>query len=175
MGGRDGQGEKKMENVDFKEWVTDDVTQAGASAVDALRSVVISQQLLGTTEIVLVKHTGCGMLTFKNEDAYAIVEKNLGYAMLLSFLSFYSPPLLADPRPVGNTNLIGELKANLGGSAEATAELNEKKLDFLPFPELEAAVENDVAFLKASKLVPDSVVISGWVYEVETGKTRRVV
>ncbi len=58
--------------------VADHVNQAGASAVDALRSVVISQQLLGTTEIVLVKHTGCGMLTFKNEDAYAIVEKNLG-------------------------------------------------------------------------------------------------
>lgn len=58
--------------------MADHVNQAGASAVDALRSVVISQQLLGTTEIVLVKHTGCGMLTFKNEDAYAIVEKNLG-------------------------------------------------------------------------------------------------
>jgi carbonic anhydrase len=52
--------------------------QAGASAVDALRSVVISQQLLGTTEIVLVKHTGCGMLTFKNEDAYQVVGKQLG-------------------------------------------------------------------------------------------------
>jgi len=52
--------------------------QAGASAVDALRSIIISEQLLGTTEIILVKHTGCGMLTFKNEDAYAVVEKNLG-------------------------------------------------------------------------------------------------
>lgn len=52
--------------------------QAGASAIDGLRSIVISQQLLGTHEIVLVKHTGCGMLTFKNEDAYGIVEKNLG-------------------------------------------------------------------------------------------------
>ena len=41
---------------------------------------MISEQLLGTQEIVLVKHTGCGMLTFKNEDAYSIVEKNLGYA-----------------------------------------------------------------------------------------------
>jgi carbonic anhydrase len=53
-------------------------TQAGASAEDALRSIVISQQLLGTTEIVLVKHTGCGMLTFRNEGAYKIVEDKLG-------------------------------------------------------------------------------------------------
>lgn len=53
--------------------------KAGASAHDALRSIVISEQLLGTQEIVLVKHTGCGMLTFTNEDAYGIVDKNLGY------------------------------------------------------------------------------------------------
>lgn len=53
--------------------------QAGASAHDALRSIVISEQLLGTQEIVLVKHTGCGMLTFTNEDAYSLVDKNLGY------------------------------------------------------------------------------------------------
>ncbi|KAK4141219.1 carbonic anhydrase [Dichotomopilus funicola] len=113
------------------------IRNAGASAVDALRSIVISEQLLGTTEIVLVKHTGCGMLTFKNEDAYAIVEKNLGPAA------------------------VDELKA--------------KNLDFLPFPELDEAVKKDVAYIQASKLVPDSVTLSGWVYEVETGKTRRVV
>jgi len=43
-----------------------------------LRSIIISEQLLGTQEIVLVKHTGCGMLTFKNDDAFGLVEKNLG-------------------------------------------------------------------------------------------------
>ncbi|KAK4164300.1 carbonic anhydrase [Cladorrhinum sp. PSN259] len=113
------------------------IRNAGASAVDALRSIVISEQLLGTNEIILVKHTGCGMLTFQNEDAFGVVEKNLG--------------------------------------AEAVAELKAKNVDFLPFPKLEEAVEKDVAFLKASKLVPESVTISGWVYEVESGKTRRVV
>jgi carbonic anhydrase len=53
--------------------------------------------------------------------------------------------------------------------------LAERQLDFLPFPQLEAAVADDVEFLKRSKLVSEAVVISGWVYEVETGKTRRVV
>jgi carbonic anhydrase len=57
---------------------TDTVRKAGASAVDALRSIVISEQLLGTNEIVIAKHTGCGMLTFKNEDAYGVMAKNLG-------------------------------------------------------------------------------------------------
>ncbi|KAL2152223.1 hypothetical protein VTH82DRAFT_5407 [Thermothelomyces myriococcoides] len=113
------------------------IRNAGASAVDALRSIIISEQLLGTNEIVLVKHTGCGMLTFKNEDAYGIVEKNLGQ--------------------------------------EAVEELKQRDLDFLPFPDLEEAVKKDVDFIRSTKLVPESVTISGWVYEVETGKTRRVV
>jgi carbonic anhydrase len=56
----------------------------------------------------------------------------------------------------------------------AVEELTEKKFDFLPFPELETAVVEDIEFIKQSKLVPDSVTVSGWVYEVETGKTRRV-
>lgn len=60
-------------------------------------------------------------------------------------------------------------------SPEAEAELKSLKLDFLAFPELESKVKEDIAFLKSSKLIPDSVPISGWIYEVETGKTRRVV
>lgn len=113
------------------------IRNAGGSARDALRSLVISQQLLSTQEIILVKHTGCGMLTFKNNDAAGIVRKNLG--------------------------------------EEATAELSAFKGDFQPFPELEAAVKDDVEFLKGSKLIPESVAISGWIYEVETGKVKSVV
>lgn len=58
---------------------------------------------------------------------------------------------------------------------EAHAELGQRNIDFGPFPQLEKAVEDDVALLKGSKLVPDSVTISGWVYEVETGRVRHVV
>lgn len=54
------------------------IRNAGGSARDALRSILISQQLLGTTEIVLIKHTGCGMLTFTNDDAHALVAQRLG-------------------------------------------------------------------------------------------------
>ncbi|KAI0395751.1 beta carbonic anhydrase clade D [Xylariaceae sp. FL0594] len=111
------------------------IRNAGASAKDARRSIIISQQLLGTREIILVKHTGCGMLTFTNEDAHSIVKKNLGEA--------------------------------------AAAEI--ATLDFLPFPELEAAVKDDVEILKKSATVSHDVKISGWVYEVETGKVRQVV
>jgi len=54
------------------------IRNAGALASDALRSIVISQQLLGTKEILLIKHTGCGMLTFQESDAEGIVKQNLG-------------------------------------------------------------------------------------------------
>lgn len=111
------------------------IRNAGGSARDALRSLVISEQLLGTTEILVIKHTGCGMLTFKNDDVHAVVEKNIG----------------------------AEAKKELAG------------LDFQPFSNLEQAVKDDVKYLKESKAIPESAVVSGWVYEVETGKIRSVV
>src|SRR5438132_10550878 len=40
----------------------------GRASDDALRSLAISQQLLGTREIVVIHHTDCGMLTFSNDD-----------------------------------------------------------------------------------------------------------
>jgi len=41
----------------------------GVVAGDAIRSLAISQRLLGTTEIILIHHTDCGMLTF-TDDAF---------------------------------------------------------------------------------------------------------
>lgn len=40
----------------------------GVISDDALRSLVISQRLLGTEEIILIHHTDCGMLTFRDDD-----------------------------------------------------------------------------------------------------------
>ncbi|KAK4174361.1 carbonic anhydrase [Triangularia setosa] len=160
------------------------IRNAGASAVDALRSIVISEQLLGTNEIILVKHTGCGMLTFKNEDAYGVVGKNLGQnekadSKGLASASYHTTVVVVKEGDREEKKVREErgltCDNNNQNREEALAELKAKKLDFLPFPELEKAVEDDVAFLKGSKLVPESVTISGWVYEVESGETRRVV
>lgn len=109
------------------------IRNAGASAIDARRSLIISQQLLGTTEILLVKHTGCGMLTFKNEDVGRIVEGNLG--------------------------------KEAGESV--------KRVDFLPFGDLDEAVRRDVEVLERDEVLRGGV--TGWVYEVETGRIRRVI
>lgn len=64
---------------------------AGGSARDALRSLVVSQKLLGTEEIIVVKHTDCGMLTFTNEDLYALLgekEAEEAKAVIGDFLPF---------------------------------------------------------------------------------------
>jgi carbonic anhydrase len=54
------------------------IRNAGGRAEDALRSLVISQRLLGTTEVAVVHHSDCGMLTFSNEDLHAKVRDDLG-------------------------------------------------------------------------------------------------
>ena len=50
----------------------------GRASEDAIRSLVISERLLGTTEIVVIHHTDCGMMTFTNEQLAAKVKQDLG-------------------------------------------------------------------------------------------------
>jgi carbonic anhydrase len=50
----------------------------GVVTDDVIRSLTISQRLLGTTEIVLIHHTGCGMLTFHDDDVKAQIEADTG-------------------------------------------------------------------------------------------------
>ncbi len=50
----------------------------GRVSEDALRSLVISQRLLGTNEVVVIHHTGCGMMSFENEDLRRKIQTDLG-------------------------------------------------------------------------------------------------
>lgn len=50
----------------------------GVVTDDAIRSLAISERLLGTQEVVVIHHTDCGMLTFKNEDIAAKIKNDLG-------------------------------------------------------------------------------------------------
>jgi carbonic anhydrase len=54
------------------------IRNAGGRARDALRSLIISQRLLGTREIAVIHHTDCGMLTFSNRDLREKVRAELG-------------------------------------------------------------------------------------------------
>ncbi|KAF9170923.1 hypothetical protein BGX21_008760 [Mortierella sp. AD011] len=102
------------------------IRNAGGRTPEALRSLVISEQLLGTDTIIVAQHTDCGMLTFENKDIHAIIQKNL--------------------------------------------DTDASHIDFLPFSKLEQNVREDVAFLRNSPLIPKSVNIYGYVFDVATGR-----
>ncbi|KIO34285.1 hypothetical protein M407DRAFT_127020 [Tulasnella calospora MUT 4182] len=116
------------------------IRNAGGRAQEALRSVIISQQLLGTREIVLFHHTDCGMLTF-NDDGL-------------------------------RTKLKESVKADVRNAVTPAVD----QLSFLPFSNLEQSIKEDVAYLKASPLLLEETKtkITGWVYDVYSGKVTQV-
>src|SRR5579859_3746550 len=61
----------------------------GRASDDAIRSLAISQQLLGTREVVVIHHTDCGMLTFTNDQLRDKLKQDLGAdASTIDFLPF---------------------------------------------------------------------------------------
>ena len=102
----------------------------GRASDDAIRSLIISQRMLGTKEVLVIHHTDCGMLTFSNDQ------------------------------------LREKLKAETGNDAS--------KIDFLPFPELDRSVRDDVKRIKESPFVDKDVAVTGFVYDVNTGRLRRI-
>lgn len=106
------------------------VRNAGGRAADAVRSLVISQQLLGTREVVVIHHTDCGMLTFTDAQ------------------------------------LKQKLRDELGAETD---------IAFLSFSDLEQSVRDDVAAIRESRLLLRGVPVTGFVYDVKTGRLRQVV
>jgi carbonic anhydrase len=60
----------------------------GVVTDDAIRSLAISQRLLGTEEVVLIHHTGCGVLTFSDEDFKRSIQDEVGIKPTWSAESF---------------------------------------------------------------------------------------
>jgi carbonic anhydrase len=68
----------------------------GVVTDDVIRSLTISQRLLRTREIVLIHHTECGMLTFKDDDVKAHIQAETGIRPPFALEAF--PDLDADVR-----------------------------------------------------------------------------
>ena len=68
----------------------------GVVTEDVIRSLVISQRLLGTEEIMVIHHTQCGMLTFKDDDVKAAIEADTGLRPAFALEAF--PNLEEDVR-----------------------------------------------------------------------------
>ena len=63
----------------------------GVVTEDVIRSLAISQRLLGTEEIVLVHHTDCGMQTFSDDDVKAQIEEETGLRPSFALEAFVDP------------------------------------------------------------------------------------
>lgn len=60
----------------------------GVATDDAIRSLVISQRLLGTHEIMVIHHTDCGMLSFRNDEFKAQIQAEVGIRPAFDFEAF---------------------------------------------------------------------------------------
>jgi carbonic anhydrase len=63
----------------------------GVATDDAIRSLVISQRLLGTREVILIHHTDCGMLTFHDDELKEQIRADTGIRPPFSLEAFSDP------------------------------------------------------------------------------------
>ncbi|MBX5464111.1 MAG: carbonic anhydrase [Clostridia bacterium] len=102
----------------------------GVVTDDVIRSLVVSQRLLGTRVVLLIHHTGCGMLALRDDDLRRQIEAEVGIR----------PPFAFDA-----------------------------------FADLEADLRQSVARIQASPFLPYKEEVYGLVYDVDSGRLRRVV
>jgi carbonic anhydrase len=120
----------------------------GRASDDAIRSLVISYKLLGTKEFFVIHHTECGMLYFTNEKMREMLVTSLETAQLTAqgFQDVGKGP----------------------GSPEGNY------IEWLTFKDARQAVLDDVARIKTHPLIPMTIPVHGYIYDVKTGKLAEV-
>lgn len=121
----------------------------GRASDDAIRSLIISYKLLGTREFFVVHHTNCGMVTFTNDVMAGLLAKSL-------------EPAVKDDD--GNWRDVGCGPGSPHGA----------KIDWLTIDDERQAVIDDVITIRSHPLVPGTIPIYGYIYDVRTGKLHEV-
>jgi carbonic anhydrase len=120
----------------------------GRASDDAIRSLVISYKLLGTHEFFVIHHTDCGMLFFTNDVMRDLLNSSLETAEL-------TPSGFRD---------IGKGPGSRAG----------EYIEWLTFKDQKQAVLDDVARIRNHPLVPKSITVHGYIFDVHTGKLLEV-
>jgi carbonic anhydrase len=116
----------------------------GRASDDAIRSLVISYKLLGTREWFVIHHTNCGMEFFTDDVMRGLLESSLETASL---------------------GADGFHDVGTGpGSSEGTY------IDWLTISHAQNSVTEDVTRIRNHPLVPGSIPIRGYIYEVTSGR-----
>lgn len=116
----------------------------GRASDDAIRSLVISYKLLGTREWFVIHHTDCGMETFTDEIIRGLLANSLETATIDS----------NGWRDIGRGP----------GSTEGNY------IDWLTIKGLAESVVEDVARIRSHPLVPKTIPVYGYVYDVKSGR-----
>ena len=116
----------------------------GRASDDAIRSLVISYKLLGTKEWFIIHHTDCGMALFTDTIIRGLLKNSLETAQI---------------------DEHGWKDVGRGpGSEEGDF------VDWLTFPDETSSVVTDVVRVRNHPLVPKTIPIYGFVYDVKTGR-----
>jgi carbonic anhydrase len=116
----------------------------GRASDDAIRSLVISYKLLGTREFFVIHHTDCGMEFFTNEVMRGLLASSLETAELTS-------------------NGFRDVGRGPGSKAG-------EYIEWLTIHDQKQAVMDDVERIRNHPLVPKSIPVYGFVYDVRSGK-----
>ncbi|MDX2161296.1 MAG: carbonic anhydrase [bacterium] len=116
----------------------------GRASDDAIRSLVISYKLLGTREWFIIHHTDCGMEFFTDEIMRELLASSLETAALT---------------PEGFKDVGTGPGSNEG-----------QFIDWLTIKDLAQSVIDDVQRVRRHPLVPSTIVIYGYIYDVRSGK-----
>ncbi len=116
----------------------------GRASDDAIRSLIISYKLLGTREFFVIHHTDCGMEFFTNETMRSLPASSLETAEL-------TPQGFRD---------VGKGPGSRAG----------EYIEWLTIRDQKQAVLDDVARIKAHPLIPASIPVYGYLYDVKSGK-----
>lgn len=116
----------------------------GRASDDAIRSLVISYKLLGTKEFFVIHHTDCGMEFFTNDVIRGLLANSLETAAL-------TPSGFKD---------VGKGPGSRAGDS----------IDWLTIADQKQAVVDDVERIRNHPLVPTSIPIYGYLYDVRSGR-----
>ena len=120
----------------------------GRASDDAIRSLVISYKLLGTREWFVIHHTDCGMQLFTDDIMANLLDKSLETATI-------------------DANGWKDVGKGPGSPAG-------KFIKWHTISNLEQSVVDDVQRIRSHPLVPKSIPIYGYIYDVKTGRLLEV-
>jgi carbonic anhydrase len=120
----------------------------GRASDDAIRSLIISYKLLGTKEWFVIHHSNCGMEFFTDEVMRGLLASSLETAEL---------------GPDGFRDV---------GTGPGSPEAN--YIDWLTIADNAQSVVDDVSRIRSHPLVPKTIPIYGYIYDVTTGRLNEV-